>query len=137
MISLRLLLIVALGALLPGCGRKDDLKLLRVQGLLLIDGKPAPGAAITLVPTSGEVSVRPSGLTDATGKFSLTSRVTGDGAPAGEYRVLVIWHGPALPFEDDSQPKLDKLGGKYADSKTTPLQAVVPPPTGELRLEIR
>jgi hypothetical protein len=38
---------------------------------------------------------RPFGTAGADGSFGLTTSRPGDGAPAGEYRVTVIWPGAA------------------------------------------
>jgi hypothetical protein len=52
-------------------------------------GAPLPGATIVLVPTS-EGAESATGLSDDSGKFSLSTYVAGDGARPGDYRVKVM-----------------------------------------------
>src|SRR5579871_5417169 len=81
-------LVLALTALCPACsgGRR------KVTGKVLYDGKPIKNAAVSFHPTGGDSvsALRPTGLTDENGVFTLITQ-NEDGAPAGEYRVTVLW----------------------------------------------
>ena len=58
-----------------------------VTGTVTMKGKPAEGVAVSFVPEgSGESAV---GVTDSTGKYTLTTRVKDDGAVAGKYKVTM------------------------------------------------
>jgi hypothetical protein len=59
-----------------------------VTGTVTFKGKPLERAAVVFVPTDRSLEAA-SGITDATGKYELTSFVSGDGAQAGEYKVKV------------------------------------------------
>jgi hypothetical protein len=66
----------------------------------------------------------PQAVVAADGSFRLTTYLAGDGAPAGEYFVTLYWPGPGP--DDDVHVRPDRLGGRYADPRTTPLTATVP-----------
>ena len=53
------------------------------------------------------------------GTFAVTTYDTGDGAPAGEFKVTVYW--PADP--DARGPSPDRLKGRYRDPESTALVA--------------
>jgi hypothetical protein len=114
-------------------------ELVPVQGSVTFKGAPVEGATVTFF---SEKSPRPaSGVTDATGKFKLTSYDTNDGAVAGEHTVAIskasaASQAPAMTKENmkekmandikmmsggkmsDIKPQLD-LPAKYADAKTS------------------
>ena len=59
-----------------------------VSGTVTWKGQPLEAARVVFVPTSPGIEAA-SGVTDASGKFQLTTFVAGDGAQLGEYRVKV------------------------------------------------
>jgi len=59
-----------------------------VSGTVTWKGQPLEAARVVFVPTTAGVEAA-SGVTDATGKYQLTTFVAGDGAQPGEYRVKV------------------------------------------------
>jgi hypothetical protein len=108
-----------------------------VHGKVLVNGQPAEGATVVLYGTTPELqglgTVAPSGTTDADGEFDLRSYDPGDGAPAGEYNVTVVWPEKSFPGADEEFHKPgDQLGGKYADPKSTPLSVQIEEGTNEL-----
>ena len=77
----------------------------------------------------------PKAVTDAQGQFELTSFQPGDGAPAGNYVVTVVWRAGVAdattdPEMRDQQP--DKLRGRFADPQSSPLKAEVLAKANEL-----
>jgi len=126
------LLVALLPVCGPGCSSSDSLQ--SVEGKVLVDGKPAKGAVVFFHLKGGDAikSQRPSGVAGEDGAFSLTTG-TKDGAPAGEYIVTLIWPGEPVvkakgklsgtDLEEPERP--DRLGGRYADAKTSKLQATV------------
>jgi hypothetical protein len=123
-----------------GCG-DGRIATYPVVGSVLVDGRPAEGALVILVPTTtaeaGGDRERPFGMTDAEGKFSLTTFDPGDGAPAGEYKVLVQWPAPNNSPEaarGGGRAALgpDRLKGKYFKLDTTTLAATVEEQSNEL-----
>jgi hypothetical protein len=98
---------------------------------VLFDGKPAAGATVFFCPVETEAeALAPYGVTDADGSFTLTTYLTFDGAPAGEYVVTVRWPGPPRRGEDAQGP--DRLKGRYDDPKTSKLRATVEKKPNEL-----
>ncbi len=88
----RFLLLVALLAIVPACGKKTPAvpeDLTPVEGLVTLDKTPLPGVAVTFCP---EIEGNPSasGVTDANGRFRLTTFPSGNGAKPGKYKVIVV-----------------------------------------------
>ena len=110
---------------LLGCGAEEEVRppLYPVRGSLLINGKPAGGALLVLHPADGNFDARgsrPRAKVQADGSFQVSTYQDGDGAPVGEYQVAVLW------FDNpDSSNPWDKLGGRYANPKTTEIRVSV------------
>jgi hypothetical protein len=84
--------------LLSGCQGTESSPALPYEGEVKINGKPISGAMVVFhSKKTGEQVVSPSGTTDETGKFRLTSNKEFDGAPAGEYAVTITWFKPVTP----------------------------------------
>lgn len=101
-------------ALTCGCSSTKRVPVYRVKGRLLsVDHKPAVGATVTFHPlgVNDGYPFVPHGTVGTDGTFILTSYASGDGAPAGEYAVTVIWRIPT-PEGDAIGP--DRLKGRYA-----------------------
>jgi hypothetical protein len=88
--------------------------------------------------TSGEAErTRPFGIADQEGRFSLTTFVQEDGAPPGEYKVLVQWPA-ANPQSDEERAGRrgalgpDRLRGKYFNLEKTTLTAKIEEQANEL-----
>jgi hypothetical protein len=125
------LLAVALAALCcSSCGGVK--KCYPVHGKVLVEGKPAEGVTVVFHPVNDPdpKTVRPSAIVQADGSFALNSffveqRVQKDGAPAGQYQVTCIWYPADLQKYLGREIVPDKLNGKYADPRTSGLQAEV------------
>lgn len=123
--NLQSLLIFVPLVLLASCGTSDRLPVYSVEGTVTYNGSPTVGAMVVyhpINPTEKMKKVRPAGKVDAEGRFRLSTYGPKDGAPAGEYRVTVIWPGPG--GEGDS-PGPDRFRGKYTNPNTSPLKATV------------
>lgn len=122
-----------------GCG-DGRIRTYPTSGMVLVDGKPADRATVIFCPTSGPpdfMRERPWGTTDDAGKFELTTFDAGDGAPAGDYTVIIRWPGAlvsAKPEEDaervDRAP--DRLKGRYFHPTKSGLTATVESQRNEL-----
>jgi hypothetical protein len=87
----------ALAILCAGCGENRP-TVYRVKGKLLWQGRPAVGAVVFLHlegqavdnqnPAKGR---KPTGTVGEDGTFELSTYGKKDGAPAGRYRISVIW----------------------------------------------
>jgi hypothetical protein len=63
----------------------------RVTGVVTLDGQPVDGATVSFSPKS-EGAVAAAGITDASGRFSL-STTSGEGAAPGSYAVVITKAG--------------------------------------------
>lgn len=117
-----------------GCGGPQGEPLYPVSGSVYFKGQPAAGVRVIFHPaveTPGRSVVRPSAETLEDGSFKLTSRVPGDGALKGQYKVSLTWlsdgaAGPGMMGGGEARAGgPDKLGNRYADPGTSGLSFVV------------
>jgi hypothetical protein len=121
-----LALAVAATALLTascGSGRKT---VYPVRGKVLdARQKGAAGAVVyfnPLDPNYGDLN-KPVGKVAEDGTFTLTTYEQGDGAPAGEYAVTIVWPTPRkTPLDPEGG---DQLQGKFADPKSSTIRFTV------------
>ena len=74
---------------LLGCGNGESaLDTVPVSGVVTLDGTPVEGANVVFAPTSGSGTAA-SGVTDASGRYQLTTQDPNDGALAGSYVVMI------------------------------------------------
>jgi hypothetical protein len=91
-------------AVLAGCGRSQRWPALTepATAVVRVDGKPVEGALVILGPVGTGYASQ--GTTAADGRATLTTFRSGDGAVAGQYRVLVSWEevrrNPAVTIPD-------------------------------------
>jgi hypothetical protein len=100
-------------------------KLYPVRGKVLCDGAPAEDALVTLhaLDASQPMSQVPTGRVQADGSFAIGTYEPEDGAPPGEYKVILIWLPPdALARISPTGRLPNKLPDLYSDAKTTPLK---------------
>jgi len=89
-----------------GCGGDGRLPTSPVAGSITFDGKPLANAEIWLVPKSEEVknarvTIRPYAKTQPDGTFTVTSYLVDDGAPLGEYALMVVPAGSRTNTEEE------------------------------------
>lgn len=100
-----------------GCQPATDRKAtFPVTGVVYVDGEPADMLAVKANPIGGMDQVQPtvsSAFTDADGKFSFSTYETGDGIPAGEYKLTFLWGEMNLVSMQYGGP--DKLKNRYED----------------------
>jgi hypothetical protein len=97
-----------------------------VRGKVLVQGKPAAGANVFFVPVDEPATPtdpRPRGEVREDGSFELGMYGAKDGAPAGEYLVIVLWEG---------EGGYDRLKGQYSDPTKSKLRVTVKEGTNEL-----
>jgi len=67
-------------------------KVVPASGTLTYQGKPLDSFQVTFIPADGR---RPAtGITDASGKFTLGTNNLGDGAAPGTHKVAIVWSPP-------------------------------------------
>jgi hypothetical protein len=95
------------------------------RGQVFFEGRPIPGASVVLDPVGlhGPAFPRPQGVVKDDGSCVLGTFEREDGAPTGEYRVLVTWFAKSAPTDADGSPLPKNLlpvrYGKFATSDLT------------------
>jgi len=120
--------IAAAGGCQPGAAGPRTVP---VAGVVTFRGEPAAGATVSFQPTSPGRSA--AGITDASGRYQLTTTARNDGAVPGDYKVVIVKfpqtntgtgpdeeYRPAAP----SQPR-NELPEKYAAAETSGLAVTV------------
>jgi hypothetical protein len=133
-----LIVLPILGTLI-GCG-DGRIATYPVSGSVTIDGQPGDGAMVVFVPTSTAAEAerkRPFGIANGQGQFTLTTFEQEDGAPAGEYKVLIQWPATRQQADDQRTGRRgalgpDRLRGKYFNLEMSTLTATVEEETNEL-----
>ena len=113
----------AAAALAVGCGggRKPCYP---VSGTVLVDGKAAPDCLVRFdshdpADHDGPNRVFPLAMADEKGRFQLSTYGANDGAPAGEYVVLIQW---LVAEAGDEESSVDRLGNRYTDPETSKIR---------------
>ena len=89
--------------ILTGCSSKPERpQTYPVTGTVTSNGKPIEKATVVFVPSTQGVEPA-AGITNAEGKYQLTTYSAGDGAQAGAYRVKVSKYDTKPPTADDKQ----------------------------------
>lgn len=96
-----------------------------VTGIVEIDGKPVAQIAVACVPVNesdAKTPLTPSAFTDENGRFAIGTYESGDGAPAGTYKLTFRW-GQRNYFTGRYEG--DRLKGKYATAEKSPVEVTV------------
>lgn len=106
--------------ILSGCGTSGPqggprVSTTAVTGTVNVDGAPAAFLRVVAVSSgaTSQVPIESSALTSADGKFSLSTYESGDGVPAGTYKLTFYWGEMNLM---NGQYSGDKFKGRYADA---------------------
>lgn len=113
--------VVAMSLASAGCSHEPErLATYPATGTVTFKGKPTPGALVVLHPQQdlGKDVPRPNGYVDKDGRFVLTTFKSGDGAPAGKYKVTIEWNKLVVKGKD-AEPGPNVLPEKYAQPATT------------------
>jgi hypothetical protein len=117
-------LVVVASVAVAGCRGGDSLPSLQVYPVkgkvLLADGTPLKSGWVYLVPKSG-LPVTPSAQLASDGTFSIVTGGSGEGAPAGEYKVRI----EAPQFGGGPKSKKSPVPFKYTDEDSSGLTAKV------------
>ena len=112
-------------SMLAGCGAgKSDgpPEVFPVAGQVLVDGKPAAGIEVTLLPGDAPMVPRiprnPHAVTGADGRFAIGTFRDGDGAAEGGYQVLLKWPPEKKDAESEALDE-DRLLGWYDGTHST------------------
>ncbi len=110
-----------------GCGGAGDApKTVAVTGVVTYQGKPMPNLSVGFIPETGMLA---SGITDAEGRFDMTTSAPGDGAIPGLHKVAINFvpeQVPEMPgFPGTENAPESPIPTKYADVSTSGLTATV------------
>jgi hypothetical protein len=107
------------------CGNSNCLY--PVSGTVTYKGKPAAGAAVFFYRKGGDPMNEHAvmGIVQEDGSFTLVCGSLGNGAPPGEYDVLIAWKQDQNQGKGLAHRGRDRLKGRYADPKRPRLHAVV------------
>lgn len=109
-----------------GCRQADEgPAVYPVSGKVLVDGKPASKAEIVFHRLSGGAALpQPIATAEADGTFRPSTRISHDGAPAGDYALTVVWR-KITTVEGEEVQGADLLRGRYSDPGRSGLKATV------------
>jgi hypothetical protein len=111
-----------------GCGESDRESVFPVSGSVTVNGKKPKDAVVSFHPADelhNPRALRSMATTEKDGTFRLTTYMSHDGAPEGEYVVTVYWPAPLPRDAHPGDVGADLLKGRYANPKTSPLRATV------------
>ena len=121
---------------LAGCSSEDEWsakrpKVFPASGTITLDGNPLEGATIIYHSQAHNISAQ--GISDANGKYVLTSFNQDDGAAEGEHKVVVskfAYEEKKTKYDSAEEKSValipkDLLPKRYATPDTTPLTASV------------
>lgn len=117
-----------------GCGPSAGGSLAKVSGVITVDKVPTAGLMVTFYP-KGEGKTA-SGVTDAEGKYTLTTLEPNDGAIVGQHEVTVTVSPvagagagpppmPGMPGYDAAKVATEPFHPKYKQQTTSGLTATV------------
>ena len=122
--TVAMLAIAALLIATTGCGDGvSRIPTYKAQGQVLWEGKPLANAFVVLHPENPEL-VPAQASTDASGNFTLTTFDTGDGAPAGDYKLTVAYYRP-IKEGGSLVPGPNIIPPKYSDASRTELRVSI------------
>jgi hypothetical protein len=114
--------------LLAGCEPAANPDMVPVKGTVTYKDKPVAGANVVFQ-SSEQGSF---GVTDEQGRFQLQTFAPGDGAPPGEYKVLISKMQITVPEFDQGDPQYvpppppkHLIPAKYADANTSGLRVTL------------
>jgi hypothetical protein len=130
--------VILLALAFSGCGGSDQPQetLYPATGKVFYQGQPAVGAMVVMHPLNEQGTWKwgfPAGAVTADGSVKIQLGQKWDGAPAGEYSIVVVWMPSDSGTERTSEEMIvDKLGGRYANPADSPWVVKVQSPTCEL-----
>lgn len=123
-IGRKFILLLSMAGLVAGCGKAKQPweQVYPAKGVVNYKGKPLAGAMISLIPQDSEYpeTVRPTATSKDDGTFELGTYSRADGAPAGEYKAIVL-RFPVVGSKESPSAGPNDLPPKYAKAETTDL----------------
>lgn len=115
----QVLIVAFLLGYIAGCGKPPadapSVPIHPVSGIVTLDAKPIEGARLALISLQGQQpgDITPNGISDAEGKFQVSTYTVADGAPDGAYAITVSW--PEIRNAGSSEPEYgrERLPKRY------------------------
>ena len=102
--------------------RSDEhAELVKLAGVVTIDGEPLGGAMVMFLPEKGENGRPASGVTELDGTFELSTFEPGDGVLAGSYRAVVTKDQQSKKTQGASGP-VSRIPKVYTNPELTTLK---------------
>ena len=118
-----LLITACLLGLASGCSRGRQYPPTHsVSGVVTVEGQPVAEAIVSFLPDDGQNPAN--GVTDASGRYELTSFTRGDGAMEGSFRVTIVKY--EKEGEDKPAVSAEKPAAAEAESEETGNEDYVP-----------
>jgi len=126
--------VIALTLFLAGCSPVPQVTPHPVRGAVERAGKPIVDATVIFHPENPLPAGlhNPLAVTDAAGRYELTTLKQNDGAPAGEYRVTIELRAKRPAGEEHVRDGPHLLPEKFARRDATPFRATVRPEANEI-----
>lgn len=114
-----------------GCGKDAPLELYEVSGRVVVPGKELSSGSVSLRPMAS-VGEHPTGTIESDGTFRVYTRRQ-PGAPAGQYRVVILASAAPKAPSGSAAPGLPTniVPEQYMRAETTPLELELPRDSGE------
>lgn len=133
---------VAAAVVMAGCakkGRPGEKPVYPVKGRLTHKGEPMPYAVVTFYP-AGEPfapALKSRATADQDGYYELTTYDLKDGAPEGDYGVVLYWPvKPPDPNNLEAPNPPDRLGHAYSDPAKSKLRFTVRPEPNAIDIKL-
>ena len=125
--------LVLLALACGSCGKKDN-GLYPVSGEVTYNGSPASGATVIFYRKGADPMKEQTimGIVQEDGAFELVCGSLGEGAPAGEYDVLIEWKEILDRRKGRPQRGSDKLNGRFSDPLHPRLHVTIEPEPNDL-----
>jgi len=100
-----------------------------VRGQVLYDGRPLPNATVTFSPVSASHvgTPPPHGTSQGDGNFTLGTYADSDGAPVGEYKVVVSWKWDVDDLGTDQKVPVNPHQARLGNTKALEISVRVEP----------
>ena len=122
--SSKLALVGSLCLLLIGCGASLE-PVYPVSGGITLESKPLAEALVTFHRQGASDTRNLTAVTDAEGRFQLTTHAPNDGAAAGTYLVTVEWRELVQEGDEKVRTGRNLLPAKYTDPQQSGLRCEV------------
>jgi len=106
-----------------GCSSSTRPPTYPVSGTVTMKGQPLEGATVVFVPAEGASHQAATGITDAAGRFKLSTFLADDGAQEGDYRIKVSKFDLKKPTKEEQQKYIsleEEQKLQFGDEKPTP-----------------